>query len=63
VEAIVKKAAAAGGAPAAAAAKAASLVDKAKASDGHRWFIGKMDPAEKARRQKEAEEFRQRYAR
>jgi len=30
-------------------------------SANHRWFINKMDPAEKERRQKAAEEFRERY--
>ena len=27
----------------------------------HRWFNGKMDPAEKAARKKAAEDFKQRY--
>ena len=30
--------------------------------DDHKWFIGKMDPAEKARRAKAREEFKKRYA-
>lgn len=30
-------------------------------SEDHRWYLGKLDPAEKERRQKAAEEFRKRY--
>lgn len=30
-------------------------------SDDHKWFLGKMDPAEKERRKKAAEEFKARY--
>ena len=31
-------------------------------SDHHKWFLGKMDPEEKARRAKAAEEFKKRYS-
>ena len=37
------------------------LLDETLESADHRWFIGKMDPAEKAAREKAAEEFRNRY--
>ena len=30
-------------------------------TDDHKWFLGKMDPAEAARRKKAAEEFKARY--
>ncbi|MBZ5637708.1 MAG: hydroxylamine oxidoreductase [Acidobacteriia bacterium] len=63
VDAILKKAGAEGGARAAAAVEVAKRVEGVKGSGDHRWFIGKMDPAEKTRRQKEADDFRQRYAR
>jgi hydroxylamine dehydrogenase len=63
VDAILREAEAAGGAKAAAAREAAALVDKVRNSDDHKWSVGKMDPKEQARRRKEAEEFRQRYAR
>ena len=29
--------------------------------DNHKWFLGKMDPAEKARRKQAAAEFKKRY--
>jgi hypothetical protein len=31
-------------------------------SEMHRWFVGKMSPAERAARKKAAEEFKKRYA-
>jgi hypothetical protein len=36
-------------------------LDEVLGSDDHKWFIGKMDPAEAAKREQAAEEFRQRY--
>ncbi len=36
-------------------------LDKTMAENNHKWIEGKMDPAEKARRKKAAEEFRARY--
>ncbi len=36
-------------------------LDEVLNSPDHRWYLGKMDPAEKARRQKAAEEFKKRY--
>ncbi len=44
--------------------QAKALEEKIKAvlgSDDHRWFIGKMDPEEKARRKKQMEDFKGRY--
>jgi len=39
-----------------------AVIDEVLAMDGHKWFIGNMDPAEKARRAKAREEFKARYA-
>ena len=36
-------------------------LDEVLNSSDHRWFLGKMDPAEQARRKKAAEEFKARY--
>jgi hydroxylamine dehydrogenase len=36
-------------------------IDAVLNSDDHKWYLGKMDPEEKARRQKAAEEFKARY--
>jgi hydroxylamine dehydrogenase len=36
-------------------------LDEVLADDNHKWFVGKMDPEEAARRQKATEEFRERY--
>ena len=45
-----------------AAAKALQVkLDEVLSSDDHKWFLGKMDPEEKARRKKAAEEFKARY--
>ena len=52
-----------GGKKAAAGKKLLGMIDEALNSDDHKWFIGKMDPAEKARRQKAAQEFKDRYSR
>ncbi|MHC4081624.1 MAG: multiheme c-type cytochrome, partial [Planctomycetota bacterium] len=30
-------------------------------SDNHKWFLGKMDPEEEARRQRAADQFKARY--
>jgi hypothetical protein len=46
----------------AAAAKIQAELDEVLSSDLHRWFLGKMTPAERAARKKAAEEFRKRYA-
>ncbi|MFH1748148.1 MAG: hypothetical protein ABIG44_14015 [Planctomycetota bacterium] len=35
--------------------------DEVLNSYDHKWFLGKMDPAEKARRTQSAEEFNTRY--
>jgi len=39
-----------------------SKLDEVLNSDDHKWVLGKMDPEEEARRQKAAEEFKQRYS-
>jgi hydroxylamine dehydrogenase len=44
-----------------AAKKVRAELDKVLNSDMHRWFLGKMSPAEKAERERTAEEFRKRY--
>jgi len=49
-------------AKAAAAAKIEAELDRVLNSDMHRWFTGKMTPAERDARKKAAEEFRKRYA-
>jgi hypothetical protein len=36
-------------------------LDSVLNSDDHKWFLGKMDPEEAARRKKAAEEFKARY--
>lgn len=44
--------------------QAKALEEKIKTvleSNDHRWFIGKMDPGEKARRKKQMEDFKDRY--
>jgi hypothetical protein len=48
------------------AKRAAALALEAKlnevlSSDDHKWYLGKMDPAEAARRKQAAEEFKKRY--
>lgn len=45
----------------AAAAKLKAKLDEVLESQNHRWYLGKLDPEEAARRQKAAEEFRNRY--
>ncbi len=45
-----------------AARKVSAELDQVLNSDMHRWFIGKISPAERAARKKAAEEFRKRYA-
>jgi hypothetical protein len=37
-------------------------IDTILNSDSHKWFLGKMDPEEEARRKKAAEQFKARYA-
>jgi len=37
-------------------------LDQVLNSDDHKWFLGKLDPEEKARRQKAAAEFKKRYS-
>ncbi|RMF20650.1 MAG: hydroxylamine oxidoreductase [Deltaproteobacteria bacterium] len=39
-----------------------AVIDEVLNMDDHKWFLGKMDPAEKARRAKAREEFKKRYA-
>ena len=38
-----------------------SVIDKVLSSDDHKWYLGQMDPAEKARRDAERENFKERY--
>ena len=40
-----------------------AYLDEVLRRDEHKWFLGLMDPAEKAARKRAAEEFKQRYAR
>ncbi|CAG0961179.1 Hydroxylamine oxidoreductase [Phycisphaerales bacterium] len=44
-----------------AAAALRAKIDQVLASDNHKWFTGKLDPEEAARRQKATEEFKARY--
>lgn len=44
-----------------AAAALKAKLDEVLASDDHKWFAGKTDPEEAARRKKAVEEFKQRY--
>jgi hypothetical protein len=44
-----------------AAAALKAKLDEVLGSDDHKWYLGKMDPEEAARRKKAAEEFNQRY--
>ncbi len=44
------------------AAKLKAELDKVLNSKNHRWCLGKMDPEEKARRKKAADEFKKRYS-
>ncbi len=44
-----------------AANKLQAKLDEVLTSDNHKWFLGKMDPAERAQRKKAAEEFKARY--
>ncbi len=45
-----------------AAAEIVELIETTLASEDHQWFIGKMDPEEKARRKKASDEFKKRYS-
>jgi hypothetical protein len=45
-----------------AAAKLEKLIDETLNSENHKWFLGKMDPEEKARREAQIREFQQRYS-
>ncbi len=45
-----------------AAAKLRKLIDDTLGSDNHRWYLNKMDPEEKARREQQVKEFQKRYA-
>jgi formate-dependent nitrite reductase cytochrome c552 subunit len=45
-----------------AAAKLHKLIDDTLNSDNHKWYLGKMDPEEKARREAQVKEFQKRYA-
>ena len=44
-----------------AAAKLQKLIDETLEHKDHKWFINKMDPAEKAARDKASKEFKARY--
>lgn len=46
----------------AAAANLQKEIDEVLNSDNHKWFLGKMDPAEKARREAERKAFTERYS-
>jgi hypothetical protein len=39
----------------------AAKLDEVLNSDDHKWYLNKLDPAEKAKRKKAAEEFKARY--
>ncbi len=39
-----------------------AAIDEVLNMDDHKWFIGEMDPAEKARRASAREQFKKRYA-
>jgi hypothetical protein len=45
-----------------AAAKLRKLLDDTLNNSNHQWFLNRMDPAEKARRDQERTEFQKRYA-
>ncbi|MCF7730359.1 MAG: hypothetical protein K9N23_01675 [Akkermansiaceae bacterium] len=45
-----------------AAEKLHKLLDETLNSDNHKWYLNKMDPAEKARRENAVKEFQQRYS-
>ena len=45
-----------------AAKNLSSLIDETLNSENHRWFINKMDPEEKARRDEQRAEFQKRYS-
>lgn len=62
LEGLVEKFQADGDAEKATAAKALKArLDEVLASDDHKWYLGKMDPEEAARRKKAADEFKARY--
>jgi len=48
-------------AKAAAANALREKLDEVLSSDDHKWYIGRMDPAEAQRRRQAAEEFKSRY--
>jgi hydroxylamine dehydrogenase len=58
---IVEKNVKAGGDKAKAAEPVAALIAATLESDNHKWFLGKLSPAEKARRAAQREEFAKRY--
>ena len=63
LEQLVREAKASGDATKVAAGEALSKkLDEVLSSSNHQWYINKMDPAEKERRQKLMEEFQKRYA-
>ena len=45
-----------------AAAKLRKLLDDTLNHPNHHWYLNRMDPAEKARREQERMEFQKRYA-
>jgi hypothetical protein len=62
LEHLIEKGKASGDPQKIAAAEAlAAKLDEVLNSDDHRWYLGKMDPAEQERRKQAAEEFRKRY--
>ena len=63
LEELIHKGMAGGDAGKMAAAKALEAkLEEVLSSKNHRWYLGKMDPAEAARRKEAAEEFKKRYA-
>jgi len=61
LEHLVEAGHAAGGDKAAAADALRAKIDEVLNSDNHKWYLGKMDPEDAARRAKAAEEFKARY--
>jgi hydroxylamine dehydrogenase len=62
-EEIIEQAIREGGDKAQIAEEAKKMIEDILATDDHKWFIGQMDPAEKAKRKAASEEFKKRYNR
>lgn len=61
-EEIIEHALAEGGDKTQAAGEIKDMIEDIMASADHQWFVGEMDPAEKEKRKKAAEEFKKRYS-